>query len=50
MKNNELRKARALMLKAKESGYSNTSLARLYGTSASRVKLMLARALSEADE
>ena len=47
MKNNELRKARALMLKAKESGYSNTSLARLYGTSASRVKLMLARAISE---
>ena len=47
MKENELRKCRGLMLKASREGFSNTSIGTLYGTSASRIKLMLAQAISE---
>ena len=32
MKENELRKARSLILKASREGFSNTSIATLYGT------------------
>jgi len=47
MKENELRKCRSLMLKASREGFSNTAIGTLYGTSASRIKLMLAQATSE---
>ena len=47
MKENELRKARGLILKGSRDGFSNTSLATLYGTSATRIKFMLAQAISE---
>jgi len=47
MKENELRKCRSLMLKASREGFSNTAIGTLYGTSASRIKLMLAQAISE---
>lgn len=49
MKENELRKCRGLMLKASREGFSNTSLATLYDTSATRIKFMLAQAVSEED-
>ena len=47
MKENELRKARSLILKASREGFSNTSIGTLYGTSATRVKTMIAQAISE---
>ena len=47
MKENELRKCRGLMLKASREGFSNTSIGTLSGTSASRIKLMLAPAIIE---
>lgn len=47
MKENELRKARGLMLKASREGFSNTGLATVYGTSATRIKVMLSQAISE---
>lgn len=47
MKENELRKARGLILKASREGFSNTQIGTLYGTSATRVKIMIAQAISE---
>ena len=47
MKENELRKARSLILKASREGFSNTSIATLYGTSATRVKTMIAQAIMD---
>jgi len=47
MKENELRKVRGLMLKASREGFSNTAIGTLYGTSATRIKFMLAQATSE---
>ena len=47
MKENELRKARSLILKASREGFSNTAIGTLYGTSATRVKTMIAQAISE---
>ena len=47
MKENELRKTRSLMLRASREGFSNTAIGTLYGTSATRIKLMLAQAVSE---
>ena len=47
MKENELRKTRSLILRASREGFSNTAIGTLYGTSATRIKLMLAQAVSE---
>ncbi len=47
MKENELRKSRSLILRASRDGFSNTAIGTLYGTSATRIKIMLAQAVSE---